>query len=228
MSDENDLRENGLVPAEADEQAVVLARGFGEVVEAGYHALEQAETDFERLMVRDKAAAVAAAAKALEPSADDRGGLRAVQVKAAGLVATAERAVARANPERQGRRTDLELRTPMSEVPQKQLQRIRRAHEGITDRQFEDLKRQADEHGEPLTRAGLRRFSEPEPPPAPELPPDMLGGLPKHGFEVSFPEQTLTVEARSLSEARRLAKERAVRAVADGTVKPTARETTPA
>ncbi len=58
--------------------------------------------------------------------------------------------------------------------------------------------------------------------------PDMLGGLPKHELEVSFPAQTFTVEARSLSEARRLAKERAVRAVADGTVKPAARETTPA
>ena len=194
----NEQDSNGAVPAEADDQAVVLARGYGEIVEVGYHALEQAETDFERLAVRDRAAAVAAAARALEPRAGDRGGLRAIQVKAAGLVATAERAVAQANPAKppgdrgQGRGGKI---SPPSEtdLDKRELSRFRKAHEGVDDEQFEDLKRQAEEKGKPLTRAAVGRFSKTGQP----EPADMVGDLPT--FDVVC---RLKVRARGKREAR--------------------------
>ena len=109
-------------------------------------ALAEATTDFERVQVRDHAAAVAAAASIL-----DR---REIQTEASILVQDAERAIAQANPPKQGQRTDLGVQNP--EVSPDLVREIRKAHSKLTDEQFEDVKAQARERLEPLTRKALK------------------------------------------------------------------------
>ena len=128
-------------------------------VERAYVALRDARNDFERLIVRDKAQAVAAAAAVLKR--------RDIQTEASILVASAERETAKANPPQQGRRRDLEdnevdetgddFYSPEVEVDQRLVQNIRAAHAVLTDEQFEAVAEKAREQGEPLTRTALKR-----------------------------------------------------------------------
>ena len=128
-------------------------------VERAYVALRDARNDFERLIVRDKAQAVAAAAAVLKR--------RDIQTEASILVAAAEREIAKANPPQQGRRRDLEdnevdetgddFYSPEVEVDQRLVQNIRAAHAVLTDEQFKAVAEKAREQGEPLTRTALKR-----------------------------------------------------------------------
>ncbi len=133
-------------------------------VERAYVALRDARNDFERLIVRDKAQAIAAA-EVLKR--------RAIQTEASILVASAEREIIKANPPQQGRRTDLEGNFGFPEpevhetgddfyfreveVDQRLVQNIRAAHDKLTDEQFEAVAEKAREQGEPLTRTALKR-----------------------------------------------------------------------
>ena len=132
--------------------AAAAIENFGAVVQSGYDALAAANDDIERIMVRDEAAALAAAAAVLEK--------REIQVLAANLVAEAEREVVKHNPRKQGTRTDLELVAPggqVHSVPKRDLSKMRAAHNAVTDSEFAELKRRALETREPLTRQAIRR-----------------------------------------------------------------------
>ncbi len=128
-------------------------------LERAYVALQDARNDFERLIVRDKAQAIAAAAAVLKR--------RHIQTEASVLVASAEREIAKANPPEQGRRRDLEDNEVDEtgdnfyfrgvEVDQRLVQNIRAAHAVLTDEQFEAVAEKAREQGEPLTRTALKR-----------------------------------------------------------------------
>ena len=120
-------------------------------VERAYAALRDVRNDFERLIVRDKAQAIAVAAEVLKR--------RDIQTEASILVAAAERAIAKANPPQQGRRTDLENNfvAPDNEVNTQLVRDIRFAHDKLTDEQFAAASDKAREQGEPLTRTALKR-----------------------------------------------------------------------
>ena len=120
------------------------------------HALAQATDDFQRVEIRDHAKAVAEAAEVLKR--------KDIQVQAANLVQDAERAIAKANPPKQrgGDRRSDKFQTPpkgefenKSPINQKATQNIRRAHTKVTDEQFEQLKQEAINNQEPLTRKAV-------------------------------------------------------------------------
>ena len=92
-------------------------------LDLGRRALAEANTDFERLRIRDQAQAAAAAARILK--------LRDVEVTAKELVARAEREVVKANPPEQGRRNDFVIND--NEVPAGSLRQMRRAHSAVDD-----------------------------------------------------------------------------------------------
>ena len=139
-------------------------------VERAKMELSSARTNYERLLIRDRAQAAREAARIL--------GLREVQVDAAEIVALAERGIAKANPP-----TPPEERSPGrggntvisdNDIPDalsgEVVRQIRQAHDKLTDEQFQQVAEQAREKGEPLTRAVLKREgkklnppSEPEP-----------------------------------------------------------------
>ena len=129
-------------------------------VERAYVALRDARNDFDRLRIRDEARAVAAAAAILKR--------RDIQTEATILVATAERAIAKANPPEQGRRTDVEdnFVAPDNEVNTQLVRDIRFAHDKLTDEQFEAVAEEARAQGEPLTRTALKREARKLNPPA--------------------------------------------------------------
>ena len=123
-------------------------------LDAARSALAAARDDFERLRIRDGAAAIRAAAEVLQR--------RDVQVAAAELVADAERAIAQANPPRppadrgQGRKSVAPGATDSgpAAVAKDALAKMRRAH-SMPDADYERMKAEARERGEPLTRAVL-------------------------------------------------------------------------
>ena len=137
-------------------------------VERAYVALRDARNDFERMIVRGKAQAIAAAAAVLKR--------RDIQTEASMLVSSAEREIAKANPPQQGRRRDLEdnevdetgddFYSPEVEVDQRLVQNIRAAHDKLTDEQFEAVAEEARKNGEPLTRTALKREARKLNPPA--------------------------------------------------------------
>lgn len=120
-------------------------------------ALEKASTDLERLRVRDEAKALAAAAAIIKR--------QDIQVKFAAIVLKAERAIAKANPPKQGDRTDL---TPQGEATESNLlpqgnklkpstlTKIRKS-QPEDDEVFDRIVTAAVEKGKPLTRADLKR-----------------------------------------------------------------------
>ena len=129
-------------------------------------ALAEATEDWQRINIRDYARAVAAATAILER--------KDIQVQAANLVQDAERAIAKANPAMsiKSRMEKAWKHNPKKEefsnLPQEPikkssdiplseatLSKIRRAHRGISDEEFESKKAEAIETGTPLTRAAL-------------------------------------------------------------------------
>ena len=116
-----------------------------EQIDMGHTALAQARDDFERLQVRDFAQALQAAANILNR--------REVQVEASMLVMDAERAIAKANPSRQGQRDTQE---PTELLLGKEVKKkIRQAHSNLDDQEYKELKTQAWEEKVPLTRKRL-------------------------------------------------------------------------
>ena len=122
-------------------------------IERVYVALRDARNDFERLIVRDKAQAIVAAAAVLKR--------RDIQTEASILVASAEREIAKANPP-----IPPEQRSPGrggntvpwgNGIPQSTVRKIRMAHDKLTDEQFTAASEKAREQGEPLTRTALKR-----------------------------------------------------------------------
>lgn len=117
-------------------------------------ALAEARDDFERLRIRDAAAAVHAAAEVL--------GRRDVQIVAAELVADAERTIAHAHPPQKGGRG--KTVAPGAGVSPDALSRMRRAHpETETDEQWELVKAEHRERDVPITRAALIERHKPKP-----------------------------------------------------------------
>ena len=129
-------------------------------LEDGYRALIQASDDFERLRIRDRAKAIEAAASVIKR--------KDVQVHAANLVATAEREIARANPPKPpGPKDPLPRGADLSDDPpinSKVLSKIRSAHAGITDEEFDQQKAEAIENQEPLTRKAIKQINTQENP----------------------------------------------------------------
>ena len=101
-------------------------------VERAYVALRDARNDFERLIVRDKAQAIAAAAEVLKR--------RAIQTEASILVAAAEREIAKANPpippEQRSPGRGGNTVPPENGIPLSTVRKIRQAHDKLTDEQF--------------------------------------------------------------------------------------------
>ena len=118
-------------------------------VERAYVALRDARNDFERLIVRDKAQAIVAAAEVLKR--------RDIQTEASILVAYAERAIAAANPpQKAGRpKAGKESVIPDHGLSRDSIRQIRQAHDKLTDEQFAAASGKAREQGEPLTRTAL-------------------------------------------------------------------------
>ena len=118
-----------------------------EWVDQARSALQVARDNFERVRIRDQAKAVQEAAAVL--------GRRDVQVQASVLVQEAERAIAKANPPRQGERTDLNFGLREPEVSKDLIRNVRKAHDPIEDTEFEQIVEQAVDEGVPLTRKAL-------------------------------------------------------------------------
>ena len=139
------------LPAHPTPEGVIAA------VDRGRQELIAARDDFERIAVRDHAAAAAAAAKVLK--------LRDVQTVASVLVADAERAIAAANPPQgrgKGRKNTVPQEDsilddyfvpPGHEIPK--LRDMRQAHSNIDDDEYAEIVQVALERQEPITRQGL-------------------------------------------------------------------------
>ena len=100
-------------------------------------ALAECRDDFERIQVRDQAAALAAAACILKR--------KDIQVQCAELVQRAEREVAKANPPKTRQETGRgkKLALPEGELSGKDVRNIRAAHRPVTDERFEALAAEA-------------------------------------------------------------------------------------
>lgn len=125
--------------------------------------MEVGRAIFERLQVRDMAKAVQVAA-----AVKDR---REVQTEASLLVMDAERAIAKANPPRQGREggkkstifstsfsgQDSEIRQEEEvTLSRSQVGDIHSAHRHLSDDDYDQVKEVARERSEPLTRLALK------------------------------------------------------------------------
>ena len=115
-------------------------------------ALAQATSDFERIEIRDTAKAIQAASEILKR--------KDIQVQASLLVTDAERAIVKANPSRQGERTDKNFVTSKDDViSQSNLRNMRQAHDSLSDTEFGSIKSEAIESEEPLTRSKLQKIT---------------------------------------------------------------------
>lgn len=128
-----------------------------ERLDAARRELAAAGDDFQRLKIRDGAAAIRAAAEVLKR--------RDVQVAASELVADAERAIAQANPPmpraeagRKGGQAVAPGATAsgpvLAAVPRDVLAKMRRAH-AMPDSEYERVKERHRATGQPLTRSAL-------------------------------------------------------------------------
>ena len=116
-------------------------------------ALAEATDDWERIDIRDFAKAIEAASAIL-----DR---KEIQIQSANLVQDAERAIAKANPPRQGERTDKKDFVPPEDEVLKpiEIRKIRQAHVNLTDTEYEQAIAESAEKQIPLTRSALQEKS---------------------------------------------------------------------
>ena len=131
-------------------------------VENARRMLSECRTDFERIQVRDHAKAAQEAARIL--------GIRDIQIHASILVQDAEREIHKANPSRQGRRPDKKQEdgtslSGITKLSNEVIRQIRHTHREIDDDAYGEIKRQAIELGEPLSRALVRKLARGEPVP---------------------------------------------------------------
>ena len=113
--------------------------------------LAECRTDFERVRVRDEARALREAAGILRR--------RDIQTEASILVCDVERAIHKANPGRQGARTDLNLVIPDNDVSSEVKRQIRWAHSKLSDGDYAALVAQKRVEQEPLTRSEVRAWA---------------------------------------------------------------------
>lgn len=116
-------------------------------------ALAEATEDWQRVKIRDRARAVQAATEILNR--------KDIQVRAANLVQDAERAIAKANPPKQGERTDKKNFVPAENEVLKpiEIRKIRQAHNNLSDEEYEAAKAESVETQTPLTRSALKEKS---------------------------------------------------------------------
>ena len=120
-------------------------------------ALADATHNWQRVRIRDSAHAVEAASAILNR--------RDIQVQAANLVQEAERAIAKATPPQQGKRTDRknfviendEVPPDASIITPQNVRQMRHAHNNLTDAEFEAAQQEAIETQTPLTRSALQK-----------------------------------------------------------------------
>lgn len=153
---------SALVPAQQDADTLMAN------VSTAHKALQAATNDFTRLRIRDEARAFQAAAKILNH--------RDIQAQASVLVADAERAIYKANSTwKKGRPAagdapeenvtpvkhfpEEAAPAPVPEVPRVLLHRVRKAHAGLDDQKYDNLRRQSLENKEPLQRSTLEHLS---------------------------------------------------------------------
>lgn len=141
-------------------------------LDAARRALAEATEDWQRIDIRNYARAVAAASAILER--------KDIQVQAANLVQDAERAIAKANPppspqesgaaggrktaEKNRRTSGREKHNPILEpekprIPNWLIKETRKAHDNLSDEEYEKAKAEAVETGKPLTRDALQQIS---------------------------------------------------------------------
>ena len=121
-------------------------------------ALSEATDDWQRIDIRDYAKAIEAASAILKR--------KGIQVQAANLVQGAERAIAKANPPKFRRKgtpkSNCGIPNPTFQeepIPLATIRDLRKAHDNITDDEFEQAKEQAIETETPLTRSYLKEQS---------------------------------------------------------------------
>ena len=125
------------------------ARALEAYLDGARMQLEQARSDFDRLKVRNVAAALEAAAAILKR--------KEIQVEASILVAEAEREIARSNPPKQGGRPKAgKIQDSESHISPDTIRDVRKAHSQIEDDEFRDVAKQARESGQPVTRKALK------------------------------------------------------------------------
>ena len=154
----------------AHERSLAIVQGL----ESAYSALRAANSDFERLRIRDEARAAVAAADILKRNAPpaERPLLSGIQTEASLLVAAAEREIAKANPpQKRGPRGDSFV-PPKDEITDSNLRNIRQAHDHLSDDEFNAIADKARKQGEPLTRTVLKREAKKLNPPEPKGDPD--------------------------------------------------------
>ena len=132
---------------------IATSNGFELRIATLNEELTQATDDFDRLRIRDLGKAAQEAAGILK--------YRLIEVKASHLVCDAERAMARANPPRQGERTDIEdfgIPNPEVEQPVKPhtIRDFRKAHDNIPEAEYQEAKKDSIIDEVPLTRAALK------------------------------------------------------------------------
>lgn len=120
--------------------------GLAARVEWLHDELQNATSDFRRLVIRDGARAAAEAAKVL--------GHSGIVVVATELVARAERALVKANPPQKGGRG--KTRDRESQVSNDSIRQMRVIHSRLSDPEFEDLMNEHHRLQVPITRKSLR------------------------------------------------------------------------
>ena len=164
---------NPALPSTVDSSAQSLLRAL----DRAQRALADAQTDFERIQIRDQARAVHAAAEVLKR--------KDIRTQASILIARAERAVAKANPPKppedrgQGRAGKSISSKETDLVPTKTMTAIRAAHR-LPDPQFEAEMAQAEATLTPVTRRQLataaKRADQKDRAAAPVAPPPIPQG----------------------------------------------------
>ena len=120
-------------------------------------ALADATENWQRVQIRDTARAVEAAAAILKR--------KDIQIQAANLVQEAERAIAKASPPQQGKRTDRknfviqnhEVPPDVPYITPQDVRQMRYAHNNLTDAEFNAAQQEAIETETPLTRSALQK-----------------------------------------------------------------------
>ena len=188
------------------------AKSMVRFVESANRVLALATDNFERIRVRDAAERAQGVAAAL--------GLREVGTKCSLIVADAERVIVQETPVRQGKRTDLSapaedgdadfLPNAQEVIKANELYKMRQAHTGLTNKQFEEVKQQAILDGEPLSRRKItthaRQITKRDNPPKskPPLPAEERDAPPLTTAE-AFRDRILQLEAEIEERDERIA-----------------------
>ena len=192
------------------------AKSMVRFVESANRVLALATDNFERIRVRDAAERAQGVAAAL--------GLREVGTKCSLIVADAERVIVQETPVKQGQRIDLLTKVDPDQpadnfafnegevINPKTLRNMREAHSGLTDDQYNEVKKQAIIDSEPLSRRKIKAhgklITKRDNPPAPkasvdrEVQEEMKMPVTS---DVSFQDRILQMEAEIEDRDERIA-----------------------